>query len=1210
MNKLNFTIKKGGRAYPVKKIQITLLLLVLILGYSTVPSVKADLPPETYYQGIDAGVNGDDVGSTALPIGFDFTFFGNTYDEFYVSSNGYIAFDNNDLTDYTNDDIDHSRNPDNYIAPFWDDTIVYNGLGQYVYYKTIGSAPNRQLIVQFTNVGFWNDPTPLGTFFVILYEGSDNIQLQYRYLVGDNARTHGGSATVGLENANGSEGSKYSFNTESLASEQVILFTPNGSNYDISTAPYEGVLLGAGATQSPDIPTQTAPLNGSVVSDTPTFSWRASANADSYELRIDNDANMGSLTLNPTGITETSFTPSSPLPIDTYYWIVIAHNADDSTWSEQWVFTTSDNPPPPLPGVPLLTSPAQDEADVSASPTFSWQAASEADSYQLLVSEQSDLSSPVIDQSGIISPTTSFDASGLDADTLYYWAVVASNVTGSTQSSTRSFTTLSINTPPTANSDSDTVVEDSGTTQIDVLANDTDPDSGDTLSIASVGATDNGGTAVINNNQIDYTPATNFFGTETFTYTISDGNGGADSASVTITVNGSNDAPTANDDSDTVVEDSGATQIDVLANDTDPDSSDILSISSVGATDSGGTAVENSGQIDYTPSANFVGTEVFTYTVSDGNGGTDTATVTITVTENPTNDEPIANDDSDTVVEDSGTTQIDVLANDVDPDSGDTLSINAVGSTDNGGTAVINNNQIDYTPALNFVGTETFTYTVSDGNGGSDSATATITVTGTNDAPTANDDTDTVAEDSSTTSINVLINDLDPDAGDVLSIANVGATDNGGTAVINSNQIDYTPAPDFAGTEVFTYTVGDGNGGSDTATVTITVTGSNDIPTANNDSDTIVEDSGTTQMDVLANDSDADTGDILSISFIGTPDNGGAAVESSGQIDYTPALNFVGTEVFTYTISDGNGGSDTATVTLTVTESPINDAPTANDDTDNVFEDSSTAQIDVLANDTDPDSGDVLSISSVSIPDNSGTAVINNNQIDYTPALNFVGSETFTYTISDGNGGENTATVTINVGGTNDAPIAQNDTPETLEDKVVLINVLGNDIDPDGDSLTISHVGNAANGTAVIQGNSIKYTPQANFHGTDTFSYTISDGEFSDVATVTITVVSVNDLPEANFDTATGQVGSNIIIQVLENDTDPVEGSTLTVVSVANPAHGTATTNGTVITYTPNSGFTGTEEFNYTISDGTSTATGTVTVTVNPYQLFIPLVIK
>jgi hypothetical protein len=246
------------------------------------------------------------------------------------------------------------------------------------------------------------------------------------------------------------------------------------------------------------------------------------------------------------------------------------------------------------------------------------------------------------------------------------------------------------------------------------------------------------------------------------------------------------------------------------------------------------------------------------------------------------------------------------------------------------------------------------------------------------------------------------------------------------------------------------------------------------------------------------------------------------------------------------------------------------------------------------------------------VPDNGGTADNNNNQIEYTAAPGFVGTETFIYTVSDGNGGSDTALVimTIYVSHSNAAPNAHNDSPETLEDSPIVIAVLNNDDDPDGDSLSILSVSEPVHGTAVIQGSRIKYTPKPNFHGSDSFTYTIGDGEFTDVATVNITIVSVNDLPQAASDSATTNAGANIVIRVLDNDRDPIEGSGLTITSVANPAHGTATTNGTTITYKPDAGFVGTETFTYTVSDGTDSVTGTVTVSVNPYQLFIPFVIK
>ena len=183
--------------------------------------------------------------------------------------------------------------------------------------------------------------------------------------------------------------------------------------------------------------------------------------------------------------------------------------------------------------------------------------------------------------------------------------------------------------------------EDSGTTSLDVLSNDsTAPDVGETLTITSVSAGDQGGSITINaGTSIDYTPTNNFFGTEIFTYTINDGTAGSDdTATVTITVDPVNDLPTANDNAFTVDEDSGITSLDVLNNDTSaPDVGETLTITSVSAGDQGGTVTINAGtSIDYTSANNFSGTETFSYTINDGTAGSDdTATVTITVNPGP-----------------------------------------------------------------------------------------------------------------------------------------------------------------------------------------------------------------------------------------------------------------------------------------------------------------------------------------------------------------------------------------------------------------------------------------------------------------------------------------------------------------------------------------------------------------------------------------------
>jgi hypothetical protein len=686
------------------------------------------------------------------------------------------------------------------------------------------------------------------------------------------------------------------------------------------------------------------------------------------------------------------------------------------------------------------------------------------------------------------------------------------------------------NNPPDAVDDTATVAEDSGANAINVLANDTTaPDTGETLTITSVTQGANGSVAITGGGTgLTYTPNANFFGADSFTYTINDGNGGTDTATVNVTVTSVNDNPTANDDTATVAEDSGANAINVLANDSfAPDTGETLTISSVTQGTNGSVAITGGGTgLTYTPNANYFGPDSFTYTISDGNGGTDTATVNVTVTN--VNDNPTANDDSATVAEDSGANTINVLANDsFAPDTGETLTITAVTQGANGSVAITGGGTtVSYTPNANFFGSDSFTYTISDGNGGSDTATVNITVTNVNDNPTANDDSATVAEDSGANAINVLANDsFAPDTGETLTITAATNGANGSVAITGGGTgLTYTPNANYFGPDSFTYTISDGNGGSDTATVSITVTNVNDDPTANDDSATVAEDSGANAINVLANDSFApDTGETLTITAKTNGANGTVAITGGGTgVTYTPNANFFGTDTFTYTISDGNGGSDTATVTVTVTN--VNDPPDAVNDAATVAEDSGANAINVLANDSfAPDAGETLTITAVTQGTNGSVAITGGGTgLTYTPNANYFGSDSFTYTISDGNGGTDTATVSITVTNVNDDPTANDDTATMAEDSgATAINVLANDsFAPDaGETLTISSVTQGANGSVTITGGGtgLTYNPNANFFGTDSFTYTITDGNGGfDTATVTVTVTPVNDAPVAN----------------------------------------------------------------------------------------------
>ncbi len=340
-------------------------------------------------------------------------------------------------------------------------------------------------------------------------------------------------------------------------------------------------------------------------------------------------------------------------------------------------------------------------------------------------------------------------------------------------------------------------------------------------------------------------------------------------------------------------------------------------------------------------------------------------------------------------------------------------------------------------------------------------------------------------------------------------------------------------------------------------------------------------------VSVLANDFDLD-GDTVLLIAATQPAFGTATLNVNGTITYTPTSTCPpATDSFTYTISDGTQ-TDTAIVTITQENCP----PSAVNDTATTFV-ASLVNISVLSNDTDPD-GDPLTVTATTTPAN-GTAVINpDGTIGYTPNAGYVGTDTFTYTISDG-AATASATVTVNV--INRPPTAVDDTATTNVATPVIVAVLANDTDPDGQALSVTSVTVPSIGTAVINPDgTVSYTPPALFVGTATFQYTISDG--FDSATATVTVNVINRPPSAVDDLTSTPMNTLVVVSVLANDSD-ADGHPLTVTAVSAPANGTAVINpdDTVI-YTPNPAFLGIDSFTYTISDGYDTATATVTITV------------
>lgn len=366
------------------------------------------------------------------------------------------------------------------------------------------------------------------------------------------------------------------------------------------------------------------------------------------------------------------------------------------------------------------------------------------------------------------------------------------------------------------------VEEDSTNRELDVLRNATKP-SGEVLTITAVGARNHGGTVTISNGKLIYTPAANFFGEETFTYTVENEDGDSLTANVTVEVTNKNDPPTAGNDTATTGEDSDFITINVLQNDSFlPDPTETLSIKSVSTGTKGGTIQidPTNNVIKYKPAANANGTETFTYVVQDGHDGEATGTVTVTIT--PANDNPVATDDTIKVNQNVSNFVLNVLANDTSDESGDTLTITSKTNPSHG-TLVLEGGQLKYTPTAGFRGADSFTYTISDGHGGTDTATVNLQVASSNVPPNANNDTAT-AKKNVGIDIDVLKNDnVGADTGETLTITAVTQGANGGKTTIVNGKVHYEPRQGFTGTDTFTYTIKDDVGTTDTATVTVTV---------------------------------------------------------------------------------------------------------------------------------------------------------------------------------------------------------------------------------------------------------------------------------------------------------------------------------------------------------------------------------------------------
>jgi hypothetical protein len=657
---------------------------------------------------------------------------------------------------------------------------------------------------------------------------------------------------------------------------------------------------------------------------------------------------------------------------------------------------------------------------------------------------------------------------------------------------------------------------------------------------------------------------------------------------VAVTVHDENHSPIARNDGPVNVVAGKAVTIRALANDEDPDGDPI----SILRTNQGKASADGRSILYTAP--NKTGPAAFSYTILDSRGATATATINVLVT----NEAPIARNDGPVNVAAGETVMLDVLANDEDPD-GHTISVTGTSK----GKVSPDRRSISYT-APGRTGLDRLSYTIQDPAGAT--ATATVAIRVTNDAPAATPDDGTTRRDVPV-EIDVLRNDRDPD-GHTLRVVEFTQGRHGTVTPgqgPDGNLLMYTPDLRYfkygeSGSDEFRYTVSDGYGGEATAGVKIWIV-KNHEPTARDDEAT-VQFNKSGEIDVLKNDFDLD-GDDITVTWTSKPAHGTVVqktVNGKRLLAYTPAQGATADDQFTYRVSDGHGGSDEAVVRIKINRPPI----AVPDDRSTVH--NRPIEIPVLGNDTDPDQDPLHVARYTTASARGGTVRLKGSDlVVYTPSKNFVGTDQLQYTVSDGRGGE--ATTVVNIEVTNASPVTQLDRVTRQPGEAVEIPVLRNDTDPDGDELSLkSFDRQTGHGTVSRKGpnrpNVLVYTPKAGFTGTDRFTYTVDDG-FGGTATgtVEVTVGRPNRGPVAQVDAVTVTAGQPIEIAVLANDSDP-DGDSLSVLSFT-----TASANGgevkrkgpnrpNVLIYNPRPGFVGTDQLQYTISDGKD---GTATTVVN-----------
>jgi len=684
-------------------------------------------------------------------------------------------------------------------------------------------------------------------------------------------------------------------------------------------------------------------------------------------------------------------------------------------------------------------------------------------------------------------------------------------------------------------------------------------------------------------------PDTNWYGSETITFTATDPGGKSDGDSAVFTVTNVNDAPVVSDIPDQTI-DEGQTfatiDLNAYVDDIDNDDSEIV-WSYTGNSELIVQIDENNMATVSTPNADWNGSETITFKATDPGGLSDSNAATFTV--NPVNDAPVVSDIPDQTI-DEGESFVSIALDDY---------VSDVDNTDAEMTWTYSGNQdlqviisADHiatisAPDSNWFGSETITFTATDPGGLSDSDPAVFTVRNVNDAPVANNDT-TVTDEDVPVTIPVLSNDSDID-GDDLTVSEVTQPAHGNAEIDQNTQVIYTPAADWSGDDSFTYTISDGNGGTAQATVYVSVNAVNDAPVVSDIPDQTVQEGQTfaaIHLDDYVNDVD-NPDSTLSWSYSGNSELQ-VSIDANHVATITiPDTNWNGQETITFTATDPQGLADSDAVVFTVT--PVNDAPVAVNDSATTDEDTPVT-LAVLENDSDSD-GDALHIESVGEPLHGTASIENDTLLRYEPEENYFGTDSVRYVVSDGQGGSAQAWVFVTIRAVNDAPVISSIPDQTVQEGQafddIALDAYVNDVDNSDSSLTWQYSGNEQLNVQITQDRILKVWPKdENWDGSETIVLTVNDPDgASDQDSVVFTVLPVNDAPFAVNDSLTLPEDSVATINVLQNDSD-VENDTLVIQSFGKPQFGELTWQDSSFTYRPQVNYFGADSFYYVLSDG------------------------